>query len=275
MIGLFQETGPCTVNIDSNSTTLNPYSWNQEVNMLYIDQPVQTGFSYDTLQNVTLDVFRGIYNPLDPSAEVPATNQSFAVGTIPSASPMQTVNSTENAARALWHFSQVFFQEFPDYKPMDNRVSIWTESYGGRYGPATAAYFQRQNEAIMNNQIDNPADRHIIHLDTLGIINGCIDSMVQTTSYADIAHNNTYGIQVYDDQRYQQAMAAWEGPGGCKELITTCRNKAKQLDPTNQGNNEEVNAACMEADQACSYVSPFLFCPFPPIPCVEPPTHLI
>lgn len=36
MIGLFQENGPCSVNHDSNSTTLNPWSWNQEVNMLYI-----------------------------------------------------------------------------------------------------------------------------------------------------------------------------------------------------------------------------------------------
>lgn len=34
MIGLFQENGPCHVNDDSNSTTLNPFSWNQEVNML-------------------------------------------------------------------------------------------------------------------------------------------------------------------------------------------------------------------------------------------------
>lgn len=39
-IGLLQENGPCTVNPDSNSTTLNPWSWNNEVNMLYIDQPV-------------------------------------------------------------------------------------------------------------------------------------------------------------------------------------------------------------------------------------------
>jgi hypothetical protein len=33
MIGLFQENGPCSVNTDSNSTTLNPWSWNREVNV--------------------------------------------------------------------------------------------------------------------------------------------------------------------------------------------------------------------------------------------------
>jgi len=36
MIGLLQENGPCSINRDSNSTTLNPWSWNQEFNMLYI-----------------------------------------------------------------------------------------------------------------------------------------------------------------------------------------------------------------------------------------------
>jgi len=45
MMGLLQENGPCFVGSDSNSTYLNPYSWNNEVNMLYIDQPVQVGFS--------------------------------------------------------------------------------------------------------------------------------------------------------------------------------------------------------------------------------------
>ena len=38
LIGLLQENGPCFVGNDSNSTYLNPWSWNNEVNMLYIDQ---------------------------------------------------------------------------------------------------------------------------------------------------------------------------------------------------------------------------------------------
>jgi carboxypeptidase C (cathepsin A) len=46
MIGLFQENGPCTFNNVSGSTpVLNPNSWNNYANMLYVDQPIGTGFS--------------------------------------------------------------------------------------------------------------------------------------------------------------------------------------------------------------------------------------
>jgi carboxypeptidase C (cathepsin A) len=34
------ESGPCYANPDGNSTTINPWSFNNHVNVLYIDQPV-------------------------------------------------------------------------------------------------------------------------------------------------------------------------------------------------------------------------------------------
>ncbi|KAF5343077.1 hypothetical protein D9758_011124 [Tetrapyrgos nigripes] len=44
---LMTEHGPCLVN-DDLTTTLNPFSWNNISNMIYIDQPIGTGFSFGT-----------------------------------------------------------------------------------------------------------------------------------------------------------------------------------------------------------------------------------
>ena len=100
MIGLFQENGPCFVNVDSNSTTLNQWSWNNEVNMLYIDQPVQTGFSYDTPANGTVDVRTGMATTLSTNDDIPAQDlRKILVGTFSSLSAKDTLNTTENAAK--------------------------------------------------------------------------------------------------------------------------------------------------------------------------------
>lgn len=47
-VALFGENGPCQVNANGTATTPNKYSWNSNANVLYIDQPAGTGFSYGT-----------------------------------------------------------------------------------------------------------------------------------------------------------------------------------------------------------------------------------
>lgn len=101
------ESGPCYVNLDSNSTTLNPWSFNNHVNMLYIDQPVQAGFSYAALVNGTLDLLGDIINPeVFTSTNIPPTNSSFGFGTFPDQNPRLTTNNTIQSTRALWHFAE-------------------------------------------------------------------------------------------------------------------------------------------------------------------------
>lgn len=250
MIGLLQENGPCIINDDSNSTTLNPWSWNNEVNMLYIDQPNQVGFSYDIPTNGTTDEFEVTIQ--DFSEGVPEQNNTFYVGTFPSQNPNNTANGTTNAARSLWHFAQTWFQEFPAYKPNNSAISIFTESYGGRYGPAFAAFFEEQNERIANESISDEGEEFIIHLDTLGIINGCIDLLIQEPSYPEFAYNNTYGIEAINQTLYQQALDNFNRPEtGCRALILECQALANEGDPNATGNNATVNQACSAANVYC------------------------
>ncbi|GJD03994.1 serine carboxypeptidase [Colletotrichum higginsianum] len=234
MPGLFNENGPCYINADSKSTRPSEWSWNNKVNMLYIDQPVQVGFSYDTLRNVTRNLLGGIQT-LNASSPIPSQNATFQTGTLASGNRNTTSWGSRNAAIALWHFSQVWFQEFPGYHPNDDRISIATQSYGGRYGPAFAAYFQEQNEKIRNGTWDGTeGEKYILNLDTLLIVNGCIDRQVQWLSYPEMAFNNTYGIETVN------------------ETIDACREVAAVYDPENVGINATVNRICEAAESYCT-----------------------
>ena len=50
LFGLFKENGPISAYLDPDtkkpSARLNPYSWNRNASLLYIDNPVGSGFSY-------------------------------------------------------------------------------------------------------------------------------------------------------------------------------------------------------------------------------------
>jgi carboxypeptidase C (cathepsin A) len=213
---------------------------------------VQTGFSYDSLTNATINILENNQMaPISQTQRIPSQNDTFLVGTVSSNNANNTAKGTASAARAMWHFAQAFFQEFPVYTPKDNRVSIWTESYGGKYGPAFTSFFQQQNERIRNGSIAEYNNRFIINLDTLGIINGCIDDYVQALSYAEMAYNNTYGVQAINETEYQKSITAWESPVGCKARIVNCRTVAQLYDSSNLGVNATVNSVCRNAARFC------------------------
>jgi hypothetical protein len=123
--GVTAENGPCYLNPDSNSTTLNPWSWNNKVNMLYLDQPVQVGFSYDELVPSVQDLLTGAVTPADGSE---TSNATSLTGILPSQNPSSTANTTANAARIIWQFTQIWLQDFPEYKTRDDRISVWASS---------------------------------------------------------------------------------------------------------------------------------------------------
>jgi len=115
MLALFVENGPYHVE-KSGSLTLNPYSWNSNANILYIDQPVGTGFSYDS-------------NPLD----IGVTNE-------------------HQMAANMWEFFQKWFAEHTKYAKLP--FFIAAESYGGHYAPALAYHIQQHNVAGAGSKIN-------------------------------------------------------------------------------------------------------------------------
>ncbi|KAK5169543.1 uncharacterized protein LTR77_005519 [Saxophila tyrrhenica] len=251
MIGALAENGPCLVGSDSNGTYLNEWSWNNEVNVLYLDQPVQVGYSYDVLTNITTSIgderFFGVdIQEADFSDAVPEQNLTFLVGTTGSQKLTHTANSTTHAAVALWHFAQTWFEEFPHYKPEDEQLSLFTESYGGHYGPAFVSHFMKQNELISNGTISEPG-AHYLHFNTLGIVNGCIDEEAQVKAYATMAWNNTYDVKAFTEEQYNHAIHGLEREGGVIYQLRKCRRLQKRLDPNDHGDVERVISHCQQA----------------------------
>ncbi|KAI0757606.1 serine carboxypeptidase [Daedaleopsis nitida] len=177
MIGLFQELGPCRIRNDSSGVDLNPYAWNEFSNMLFIDQPVGVGFSHGSM----------------------------------------TVGTSQEAAADVWKFLQIFFADERFSKLQKNDFAIWTESYGGHYGPTFAAYFLDQNTAIANSS----ASGVHINLKFLGIGDGLTDPLAQYPGYLTYAASNPYHPLV-NSSDIAQAQEAFNKPGGCKDLITQC-----------------------------------------------------
>ncbi|KAL7800278.1 Alpha/Beta hydrolase protein [Trichoderma ceciliae] len=231
MLGLLVENGPCFVNQDSKSTVLNPWSWNNKVNMLYIDEPNQVGFSYDIPTNCTAHLSDEGFSlkPADFPQQMPDLNFTSMAGTFSSQKRTHTTNSTAQAAHALWHFAQAWFSEFPHYKPSDDRISMWAESYGGHYGPGFMRLFQQQNEKIADGTIADE-HAHYLHLDTLGIVNGWLDSLIQEEAYIDFPYNNTYGIQVFNQSIYDELKHNFTKPKGCRDQIKRCQQSLSLFD---------------------------------------------
>jgi hypothetical protein len=103
----------CQANSDANSTTLNEHSFNNHVNMLYIDQPIGVGFSYysNTLANGTFDTMTGTFTAYEDEEEERDINWATMNATMSTVGPESVTNTTAAAARTLWRFVQVFFTE--------------------------------------------------------------------------------------------------------------------------------------------------------------------
>lgn len=105
--GMAEEIGPFHVDKDGKSLYLNPYSWNQAANILFLDSPAGVGFSY-------------------------AKNSSDLLS-----------NGDKRTASDSLIFLLKFFEQFPQYK--GNDFYITGESYAGHYVPQLSQAIVRYN----------------------------------------------------------------------------------------------------------------------------------
>jgi carboxypeptidase C (cathepsin A) len=277
MFGLFQEIGPCEIiqlPNGSYSTQPRPFGWDRSSNLLFIDQPTQTGFSYDELVNASVDFSkdkpfvnesRVSPSPLPP--DTPAWR--FMNGTFSSGQDENTQDSTAIAARSCWHFLQGFLSAFPQYNPgtRPNRttiepagVNLFAESYGGTYGPTFADYFEEQNDRRTNGAIPNSALE--IRLESVGIVNGMMDYVTSAIEIVEFLYNNTYkGASLIDQRTYIDAMSRLlnSSDTGCLATVSLCRSQARVLDPDDPESVERVDKSCRDAQKVCDQGKKELF----------------
>ncbi|KAH7235906.1 Alpha/Beta hydrolase protein [Fusarium tricinctum] len=257
LYGFFTGNGPCEVvekGLNEYETLVREWGWDRASNMLFIDQPNQVGFSYDTPTNSTYDLLSNEVLPARADPDYP--DWALRNGTFSSNNGNFTANTTETAAMAVWHMVQGFLTTFPQYQPSSPSrndsidINLFAESYGGRYGPVFAETFVEQNarresgELPRNSTID-------VHLSSLGIINGCVDMETQVPYYPIFASKNTYGYEAVSSGDANFYLDKYSAEGGCRELLDKCAADASLGDPEGGGDDEAVNDVCSEALNNC------------------------
>ncbi|KAJ6027783.1 hypothetical protein N7499_001241 [Penicillium canescens] len=164
MLGLFQEIGPCLINEHGNGTFRNPWAWNRNSSLLFVDQPAGVGFSY-----------------VDEGCDIPRDSKEAAVD--------------------MHHFLQIFLSEiFPDKLSSD--VHLSGESYAGKYIPYLGAEILTQNErypqetqvnlksCLVGNGFMSPKDTFYGYWETLCTTNPGVSTPVFNKTRCDIMATN-------------------------------------------------------------------------------------
>lgn len=114
MTGLLMELGPCQVAPGGNGTINNPYSWNNKANVIFLDQPINVGFSYSEEAEQVVD--------------------------------------TVSAAEDVYAFLELFITKFKKYSKLPFHIT--GESYAGHYIPAIGNKIFKENQLIKDKKTE-------------------------------------------------------------------------------------------------------------------------
>lgn len=232
MIGLFQEVGPCRM-APNGTLADNPFSWSEVSNLLVIDQPVSTGFSYSDVSPMVISSESGkVVKVLDHPTCPEGLKDNEACGTFSLPNRTLAPNSTARAAPAVWKTVQGFLGAFPDYQ--NASLHMTTESYGGHFAPTFATYFMDQNKQQIPNTVH-------LNLESVMIGNGWYDPPVHYTAYYNytVSPGNTYDLYPYNASVSQKLYDDLFGENKCVQQLEECyRSKSDKI--------------CRKADNFCA-----------------------
>ncbi|THH27237.1 hypothetical protein EUX98_g6950 [Antrodiella citrinella] len=154
MTGALFENGPCRVSDNGNNVTYNKHSWTAHSSMIFLDQPVNVGYSYSS----------------DGSG----------------------VNNTPVAAEDVYAFLQLFFSRYDKYASLPFHVAA--ESYGGAYAPQIASVIHKKNLELKSASFaPTPPPAHI-NLASVILANGQTEPRTQMASVPEYLCNGPFPV---------------------------------------------------------------------------------
>ena len=162
MVGMMFENGPFTLqfgNVEKGEEKYdlkyNPYSWNEVADVIFVEQPLRTGYA------------------------------TAAHGT-------DQVRSEKQIGEDFRKFLLSLLQVFPEYK--DVEIFLTGESYAGFYIPwiANTVIKYQMKESVFDSTFYRDTQSDHINLAGAAIGNGVLDYLYQEPSYAEYAYSHGF-----------------------------------------------------------------------------------
>mmetsp|Transcript_29725 Transcript_29725/g.28436 ORF Transcript_29725/g.28436 Transcript_29725/m.28436 type:complete len:866 (-) Transcript_29725:73-2670(-) len=190
----------------------NDFSWSESAHMIYLEQPIRTGFSK-------------------------------------AATGAKQITTEEDVADDFYDFMQSFLTVFKEYQGLP--VYITGESYAGMYIPWIAQKIVKKQENIQYERKYNPVftEKIYINLQGVAIGNGVIDEETQDATYPEYAYTHgliPIGAKDYAEEQFQKCDNHIKHRGRGRKHIThgdlsDCDTMSLVLDMAGRPNEYNTN----------------------------------